>query len=230
MQVSLRRAKALGRRLQEWSERGIIGSRLQEWIWRSRHLYRHGWAHGSLGTVEHPHRSQIVEAVSSFPLVDSVLEVGCGSGANLVCLRERLPGTQFIGIDINRHAITTARHHFAVRGDKHIRLLAGRADRLTDIPNDGVDVVLTDAVLMFIAPDRIHDVVAELGRVARKGLVLNEYHCSGEMAGRFDGGRWIYDIVSVLAQQLPNARIQTSKSTFVGGLWDTYGTLIEVRL
>ena len=228
--MSLRMFKALGRRLQERLERGIIGTRLQEWIWRSRHLYRHGWAQGYLGTVDHPHRSQIVEAVSSFSPVDSVLEVGCASGANLVCLRERLPGTQLIGIDINRHAITTARRHFAARGDKNIRLLAGRADRLTDIPNASVDVVLTDAVLMFIAPDRIHDVVAELGRAARKGLVLNEYHFAGETAGRFDGGRWVYDIVALLAQQLPHARIQTRKSTFTGGTWDCYGTLIEVRL
>ena len=228
--MSLRRVKALGRHLQERLERGILGTRLQEFIWRSRHLYRHGWAQGYLGTVGHPHRSQIVEAVSSFSPVDSLLEVGCASGANLVNLRERLPDTRLIGIDINRHAIATAQRHFAARGDKNIRLLAGRADRLTDIPNAGVDVVLTDAVLMFIAPDRIHDVVAELGRVARKGLVLNEYHCAGETAGRFDGGRWVYDIVALLAQQLPHARIQTRKSTFAGGAWDVYGTLIEVRL
>jgi SAM-dependent methyltransferase len=228
--VSLCRAKALGRNLQEWLERGIIGTRLQEWIWRTRHLYRHGWAHGYLETIGHPHRNQIVEAVSSFSPVDSVLEVGCASGANLVNLRERLPGTQLIGIDINRHAIAIAQRHFAARGDKNIRMLAGRADRLTDIPNASVDVVLIDAVLMFIAPDRIRDVVAELGRVARQGLVLNEYHCAGEKAGLFDGGRWVYDLVGLLAQQLPNARIQTKKSAFVGGAWDVYGTLIEVRL
>ncbi len=228
--MSLRRVKALGRRLQEWLERGIIGNRLQEWIWRSRHLYRHAWAQGYLGTVGHPHRNQIVEAVSSFSPVDSVLEVGCASGANLVNLRERLPGIQLIGIDINRHAIDTAKRHFAARRDKNIRLLAGRADRLTDIPNDSVDVVLIDAVTMFIAPDRIHDVVAELVRVARQGLVLNEYHCTGEKVGRFDGGRWVYDLVDLLAQHPPNARIQTRKSAFIGGAWDVYGTLIEVRL
>lgn len=228
--MSLLRVKLLGRRLQEWLERGIIGTRLQEWIWRSRHLYRHGWALGYLGSVDHPHRNQIVEAVCSFSPVDSVLEVGCASGANLVCLRDRLLGTQLIGIDINRNAIETAKRHFAARRDKNIHLFAGRADRLTDIPNDSVDVVLIDAVLMFIAPDRIHDVVAELARVARQGLILNEYHCTGEKVGRFDGGLWVYDFVDLLAQHLPNARIQTRKSAFIGGAWDVYGTLIEVRL
>lgn len=228
--MSLRRVKALVRHLQELLERGIIGTRLQELIWRSRHLYRRDWAQDYLGTISHPHRIQIVEAVSSFYHVDSVLEVGCASGANLANLRERLPGTQLIGIDINRHAIATAQRYFAARGDKNIRLLAGRADRLIDIPDASVDVVLIDAVLMFIAPERIHDVVAELGRVARYGVILNEYHCSGEKIGRFDGGRWVYDLVALISQQLPNARIQTRKSAFVGGAWDVYGTLIEVRL
>jgi len=139
--VSLRRVKALGRRLQEWLERGILGTRLQEWIWRSRHLYRHGWAQGYLGTISHPHRNQIVEAVSLFSPLDSVLEVGCASGANLVNLRERLPGTRLIGIDINRQAIDTAKRHFAARRDKKIRLLASRVDLQTDIPNASVDVV-----------------------------------------------------------------------------------------
>lgn len=228
--MSLRRIKALGRRWQERLERGVVGSRLQEWIWRSRHLYCYGWARGYLGTTSHPHRSQILEVVSSFPALGSVLEVGCASGANLVNLRERLPATQLIGIDINRHAIATAQRHFAASNDKNIRLLVGRADRMPDMPNASVDVVLIDAVLMFIAPDRIHDVMAELTRVARHGLVLNEYHYPGERIGRFDGGRWVYDLVAMLAQHLPNASIETRKSAFVGGAWDVYGTLIVVRL
>lgn len=181
-------------------------------------------------TTGHPHRHQIVEAVSSFPVLDSVLEVGCASGANLVNLRKCLPGTHLIGIDINRHAIAAACRHFSERRDNNICLHVGRADSLTNVPNASVDLVLSDAVLMFIAPDRIHNVLVEFARVARHGMVLNEYHCTGENAGRFDGGRWIYDLVSLLSHHLPNAHIRTRKSAFVGGIWDIYGTLIEVRL
>lgn len=228
--MNLRTIKALWRRLQERLERSAIGARWQERAWRSRHLYQTNWAIDYLDTVDHPHRSQIVAAVSTFSPVESALEVGCASGANLVRLRERLPDTQLIGVDINRQAIITARRHFAAHGDTRIRLFSGRADRLTTIPNASVDVVLTDAVLMFIAPDRIHDVLAELGRIARKGMVLNEYHCSGQTGGHFDGGRWVYDLVALTERQLPHARIETTKSAFTGGLWDVYGTLVEVRL
>lgn len=228
--MSLRTAKRLGRRLQEWLERGTIGTRLQEWVWRNRHLYRKNWAQSYLDTIDHPHRSQIVDAVSSFSPVQSVLEVGCASGANLIRLRERLPGVPLMGVDINRKAIAVARSHFAGRGDSLVRLLVGQADRLSGVADASMDVVLTDAVLMFIAPDRIRDVLAELGRVCRKGLVLNEYHCAGEVGGRFDGGRWVYDFVALIGQQFPHARIQMEKSAFVGGAWDVYGRLIEVRL
>lgn len=228
--MSLRTAKKLGRRCQEWAERGPIGTRLQEWVWRTRHLYRKNWAQGYLDTIDHPHRSQIVDAVSFFSPVSSVLEVGCASGANLIRLRERLPGVPFMGVDINRKAIAVARSHFAGLGDDQVHLVVGQADQLSGVADASMDVVLTDAVLMFIAPDRIRDVLAELGRVCRKGLVLNEYHCAGEVGGRFDGGRWVYDFVALIEQQFPHARIQMKKTAFVGGAWDVYGRLIEVRL
>lgn len=228
--MSLVTIKAFARHIQERLERGALGTRLQEWVWRTRHLYRKNWAQGYLGTVNHPHRSQLVEAVAAMGDIGSVLEVGCASGANLVCLRERLPGAQLVGVDINSQAIKVARRHFEAMGDKNVRLLVGRADSLMAIPDASVDVVVTDAVLMFIAPDRIRAVLAELGRVARKGIVLNEYHLAGETGGRFDGGRWVYDLMRLIELQVPRARVRTRKSAFAGGAWDVYGTLIEVRL
>lgn len=227
--MSLRSIKLAGRWLQEQLERGIVGTRLQEWVWRTRHLYRRNWAEGYLNTIEHPHRSQIVEAVSDFAPIDTILEVGCASGANLIRLRSRFPDARLLGIDINRRAIAIAGSHFAQQGDSNVSFSVGRADHL-DLPDASVDVVLTDAVLMFIAPDRIGKVLNELCRVARMGLVLNEYHCTGSTGGSFDGGRWVYDLVALLRRQLPHAEIKANKSQFAGGAWDQFGTLVEVRL
>lgn len=219
--------KILGRRIQECLERGPMGTRLQEWAWRSRHLYRRGWARGYLETIDHPHRAQIVEAVVAFQ-PDSVLEIGCASGANLACLRQRLPNVQLHGLDINSDAIRIGRAYFA--GDRTVAMSVGHADRLAAYADHSQDVVLSDAVLMFVAPDRIHQVLAEMIRVARKGLVLNEYHAAGEDRGHFDGGRWVYDLSGILRQLVPGgAHIDTRVSAFTGGLWDRYGTLITVR-
>lgn len=223
----MKNLKALARRIQEWLERGPIGTRLQEWAWRTRHLYRRGWARGYLETLDHPHRAQIVEAVAAFR-PDSVLEIGCASGANLACLRQSLPHARLHGLDINADAIRVGREHFA--HDSGIELTIGHADQLAAFPDHSQDVVLSDAVLMLVAPDRIHRVLAEMIRVARKGLVLNEYHAAGQTRGHFDGGRWVYDLTALLGQLVPeNAQIETRASAFTGGLWDRYGTLITVR-
>ncbi len=219
--------RMLGRRVQEWLERGLVGTRLQEWVWRSRHLYRRDWARGYLDTLDHPHRTQIVEAVAAFQ-PDSVLEIGCASGANLARLRQRLPQAHLHGLDINAEAIRIGREHFA--DDRHIDLRVGHVDRLDAFADHSTDVVLSDAVLMFVAPDRIHRVLSEIIRVARRGLVLNEYHAAGETRGHFDGGRWVYDLTALLRQLVPGkAEIETRASAFSGGLWDRYGTLITVR-
>jgi hypothetical protein len=69
-----------------------------------------------------------------------------------------------------------------------------------------------------------------MGRVARKGLILNEYHTTSPPHGNYDGGRWVYDYGLLMARLFPGADYEFSKSLFTGGLWDRYGTLMEVRL
>lgn len=215
--------------MQELFERHLLGSFSQEWTWRLRNFYRRNWAEDYLCTTEHPHRDQIVESVVEFQDIGSVLEIGCASGANLVRLRNALPHVHLIGVDINRKAIRVARDYFDSIGDEKVDLIVGRADRLSDIYDNSVDVVLVDAVLMFMAPDRIGKVLAEIARIASKGIVLNEYHKDGELKGLFDGGRWIYDLSALLKRCLPDADIHIKKSAFTGGDWNKYGYLIEVR-
>lgn len=156
--------------------------------------------------------------------------MGCASGANLVRLRERFPEAELIGLDINARAVQVGREYFAACGDARVRFLNAHADQIKMLKARSVDVVITDAVLMFITPDRIRSIIAELARVARNGIVLNEYHGDGLDSGHFEGGRWVYDFVALLRKELPQAQIQARKSSFVGGAWDMYGTLIEVHL
>lgn len=222
--------KRLVRFIQEFLERHLLGNRLQEWTWRLRHLYRKNWAENYLASTNHPHRDQIVQSVLAFKDVNSVLEIGCASGANLIRLRTALPEAQFIGVDINQQGIRTASEYFDSKGYKNVNFFVGRADKLSDIKDRSIDVVLADAVLMFITPDRIEKVLSEMIRIAKKGVVLNEYHKDRELNGYFNGGRWIYDLSALLKKQLPDAVIHISKSTFIGGAWDDYGSLIEVRL
>jgi len=221
--------KRLARMLQELLERHLVGGLMQEWGWRLRHIYRRGWAESYQESIAHSHRDQIVAAVAQFGSVSAVLEVGCASGANLIRLRAALPETFLAGVDINREGIRVAKSYFDMENDSYIELMVGKADQLDGVADQSVDVVLTDAVLMFVTPDQIEQVIEEFVRVSRKGVVLNEYFEEGQMKGRFEGGRWIYDFPALVRKVVPQAVITISNSAFTGGLWDECGKLIEVR-
>jgi SAM-dependent methyltransferase len=216
--------------LQEYAERRFLGSALQLVLWRYRHVYKRGWAEGYLETVRHPHRQQIVDAMAELGPIASILEVGCASGANLIRLRERFPEVELIGLDINARAVEVGKKFFSERGDIRVQFLNAPVEHLQTMPEKCVDVVFADAVLMFVTPDRIQSVLAEMGRVARKAIIFNEYHRTGIVNGHFIGGRWAYDFVALLQREFPQADIQSRRSSFVGGAWDEYGTLVEVRL
>ncbi len=56
------------------------------------------------------------------PKGETVLEVGCGTGRNLIAVAKRYPGAQLFGLDISEAMLTTARAKVAA---------AGYADRIT---------------------------------------------------------------------------------------------------
>lgn len=213
----------------EFLERRVLGHRLQEWIWRTRHLYDRHSAGFSIDSAEHPHRRQIVEAVGRFLPASSLLEVGCGYGANLVRLRAAYPGMRLQGVDINPHAIASAQGHFRRLPGAAVLLKVGSADDLSFAVDKCVELVLTDAVLMFVAPDNIRRTLSDFGRVARGGLILNEYHSSDAKEGLYEGGRWVHDLAGLCRELFPVARVSMEKSAYTGSDWTRFGTLVIVR-
>ncbi len=61
------------------------------------------------------------------PVDGSVLEIGCGTARNLICIARRYPGAHCYGVDVSEAMLATARLHVARAGlDKRIQL--GQAD------------------------------------------------------------------------------------------------------
>lgn len=208
-----------------------IGTRWQEWVWKTRHLYKgKKWAIEYLHSTDHPHREQIVTEISSCFPFDSVLEIGCNSGPNLLLLSQKYPNVSFNGVDINAVAIAAGAQYIKENNIKNISLLTGKADVLSFFDDKSVDVVFTDAMLMFIGKDKIIRVINEIGRIARKAIILNEYHSKTPLENNYDGGRWVYNYEKLIQECFPKAIINLQKSTFIGDAWDTYGTLITVKL
>jgi ubiquinone/menaquinone biosynthesis C-methylase UbiE len=135
-------------------------------FWTERKI---DWNKDYLSTWNHPHRQLIVWALKSIPWY-SLWEVGCGPGANLVRIVKDFPGRQLGGCDINSEAIDLARKTF-VGGRFHVE---GVEDIL--LSDDSVDVMLSDAALIYIGPNRIDKAIKELTRISRNHIILCEFH------------------------------------------------------
>ena len=218
-------------RLRKFFETRVFQTSLQEFIWRYRHLfYRPGMARKQLDTRDHPHRQAVIDAVTRFSPIESVLEIGCSSGPNLALLADCVPKAEIFGVDINARAICVGQRHFEAIAPGRVHLNYGKADDLSAFSSASMDVVFSDAVLMFIGPDKISRVLSEMGRVARKALILHEYHSYEPPVGNYDGGRYVYNFIALAAQLFPSASVTVECSSFEGGIWDRYGRLLTIRL
>lgn len=222
--------KQIIRKLQEFFERYIFGDVLQKIIWKYGLVYRKHWPNGYHETIDTPHyhRHTIVNVIKGLD-IDSICEVACGNGFNLIQLRKTIPQSYLIGVDINTNAITRAKEYF--KNDINSRLLVSNADNLTKIANNSIDVVLCDALFMFVTPNKVDEVMSGLIRIARKYVILNEYSKKGVDNGFFYGGRWIYDLPSLISKHNSQAIITIDKSPIQEqGAWCDYGKLIIASL
>jgi SAM-dependent methyltransferase len=102
----------------------------------------------------------------------SVLEVGCGGGRNLVYAHRALPATRMMGIDINPRAVQMAIDQLGPGAD----VRQGSLYQLGQFADDSVDAVFSMGVLMHIAHDRVPEVVAQMQRIARLAVIHLECH------------------------------------------------------
>lgn len=61
-------------------------------------------------------------------------------------------------------------------GISNVKLLEGKADTLGEFQDKSFDIVFTNALLIYIGPDEIREVVKEMIRITRKALILMELH------------------------------------------------------
>lgn len=133
--------------------------------WANRKL---GWQE-YLNTADHPHRHFITNVLRQMNW-GSLLEIGCGSGPNLANIAKNISNRQLGGVDINSEAIEIA--------DKTFRggwFRVGSAEDMM-MSDKSSDVILSDAFLIYVGPFKIRKYLKEIRRVARKYVVLCEYH------------------------------------------------------
>lgn len=127
------------------------------------------WIEGYIKSVSHPHRDLILEALKNFEW-SYLLELGCNAGPNLFRIRQEYPEKALFGIDANPDAIQEARNNLEPNTELKI------ADLMEiPYPNQYFDIVLADAVLMYISDLNIRKALNEIDRVVKKGVILVEW-------------------------------------------------------
>lgn len=176
----------------------------------------------------HPHRDMLVQALRTIPFV-SLWEVGCGAGANFYKFLHNFKGKQFNGSDVNPDAIEFCRKTF-VGG----RFKVESAENLL-MSDNSVDVMLSDATLLYVGPGKIKKVLQELFRVTRNHILLCELHETNlwkRWLYRLYRGYNVYDYKKLL-EELGAYDIQIvkiPKEMWPGEPWAKYGHVILAKL
>jgi ubiquinone/menaquinone biosynthesis C-methylase UbiE len=202
-----------------------------KFFWKFRHVFDHNWpdSYISKESLNYPYRKLLAGKMASYYPFENVLEIGCASGPNLVLLAKEYPKADFYGIDISRKAIDGGKVFLKKNNIENVFLKQGDAENLTGFSDKSMDIVFTDAVLIYINKDRIGPLIKEMARVAKKALVFLEWHTEGNS---YYNGHWIHNYETLLKEQLPKIEIKKTKISEAvwPGDWAKYGYIIEVVL
>lgn len=198
------------------------------WFLRGNKWYESYLAPQSL---EHPHRSLLVDVLKAGESFESLLEVGCAAGPNLYCIGSAFPKALLFGTDINGGALRYARRWFKEKKREGVTFFRRKMEDLEDFKDASVDVVLTDAVMIYIGPDKIKKVLDQLFRVARKKIVFVEQHSTQALHEYRD--RWVHNFIELCKPYLKSVdQIKLTKipQHVWAGHWGEIGYVIEVSL
>lgn len=191
----------------------------------------------AFNTVDHPHREYLIARFRSHEPIQTFLEIGCDCGENLIHLSKKYSKARIHGIDINRKAVELGRQVMAKRGFDNVRIEAGKADDLSQFSDKSIDVIFSDACLMYVGPDKIRCVIAECERVATKGIIFNEWHFDRSdpttVCHEYHFAHWVYDYRRLIRENFPNARVNITKipdCVWGGPGWKEFGSIVEMSL
>ena len=178
---------------------------------------------------EHPHRDMIIEELKRFSF-KSIFEMGCACGANLYRIHQEFPWAEFGGMDANADAITLAKQMLP----RAQILDVGHAEDIY-FSDKSIDIVMTDATLIYTGRDRINKTMDEMVRIARNGVLFCEFHSDKwwkRLDLEFGSHLHAYDYNKLLKERnCYDIKItKIPKEAWPILPWETFGYIISARL
>lgn len=216
----------------------LFGINLQNWIWKNRGFFynlkkaKNDFLN-SVNAVNYPHKIFLTSRILSFTSIESVLEFGCSTGFNLYLLASKNPNIKFYGIDINRRFINVGKDIIREKGINNVFLSCSRNGLLETFGDKSIDIIFTNAVMLYIDPHKIHDVINDMIRVARKRIIFSEWHKESPNGREYFQGNWVYNYNSLLSKYSHPENIRITKITkelWDNDLWSDLGYVIELNV
>lgn len=178
------------------------------------------WVADYRGSTNHPHRKLILDEIKRLK-PKSLLEIGCNAGPNLIRIKQEFPDVKLAGIDPSNYAIDEAKT--AVEADLKIGLVQ-------EIPfQEQFDVVLCDAVLMYVPDVEIYHVMNEIDRVAKKAVIIVDWHDESEL-GRVKDFHWARNYAKLMNDiGFEVETIKLTEETWPSKSWMKHGYVYVCR-
>jgi pseudaminic acid biosynthesis-associated methylase len=159
----------------------------------------------SFGTQFGIRKSEIYRELigSSRLAAGRVLEVGCNIGLQLALLERANPGLELHGVEPQAYALGRAR---SLAPNRHFH--QGTAFALP-FEDASFDLVMTNGVLIHIAPDHWATALGEIHRVSRRFIWCHEYYAPETAEVRYHGQAgllWKTDFAARYRELFPSLR------------------------
>lgn len=209
----------------------IFGNKLDGLFWKFRHFFDKNWAKSYISetTINHSHRKLLINEINNFYPFKKVLEIGCASGANLFLLAKKFPEVNFYGIDISKNAIETGKEFFKKNNINNVFLKTSSILDLSSFSDKSMDIVFTDAAIIYVGKDQIDGVLREMCRITKKAIVLCEQHTDERP---FYDNKWVHNYREIISKIAPHAKVNFVKipENIWAGDWAKYGYIIVLEL
>lgn len=168
----------------------------------------------------------------------SILEVGCNCGNRIYPLAKKYSEAEILGIDINPIAVEKGNEWLRRENIHNVRLLMGSAEKISDLAEMEFDIVFSWAVLIYIRPEDIINVLSRMWQITKKAMIIIEMQGVDEKRDP-EGigiycypGNWKRDYIKLM-KEIASDQINSMRVTELPEkIWAPGGggaTLLEIR-